>query len=297
MKGLITCLCIVSAFHASAKPLTGPDLLDKVISHPGSYSQVCDVMMAKSEIPYRAFTLSDANGASFSQANLRLMEANREAVITATRARLLAIDFTKNPTPPKEDPLPEENNDGSLYGNDPTTLNPLLLALILELKATEALPELLAVEEKLVQQIAAAKENASAPVPLVDGWFVAEEPSADEEEKADRSERHHTLFQARNAQRDLVIIMQMLLRDKKYPPALKDSIETAYQKKMQALAKEEGWEKFLPSWSAADDEMEYIEKSPSGVYHKVERVIEIPYTRESRDEVRAVAEQWVKEHP
>lgn len=276
-------------------------LLDRVISHPGSYSQVCDVMTAPADLPYRAFQISSFSGASFSKTNLAKIHENRDAVVKEIRARLLELDLSTKATTPANDPAPEENNDGETYGCDPKTLNPLLLELIQETHAIEALPELLAVESKLVKGIAEAKDNAKAAPPVISGWYVANEGAMehDENESAAKRDRRVNLFQARVAQRDVVMTIALLLREKSYPPYLKSGIETAYARGIKALAKKDGLEKFKPG-APLPPELEGMEiridpvtKVPVARYSSVA----IPYSRESRDEIRAVAGKWISEHP
>ncbi|MEO8614253.1 MAG: hypothetical protein ABI600_03870 [Luteolibacter sp.] len=297
LKTAFCYLALVSCLRAQTT--TGDKLLDNVISHPGSYWQVCDIMTAPSDIPYRAFELSDFSGGAFSKANEALIGKNREPLVNALRARLLRIDFTRKPVLPGEDKKPEENSDGEAYGCDPKSLNPLLLDLIQKLHAIETLPELLAVEEKLVKGIAVAKDDADAAPPNVAGWCVAEiRGSSDTEDEAKR-DRRNALFQARVAQRDLVMSMALLMREKSYEPFLKTSLEADYQKGLRAQAGK--WK--LPVVKESDPvpkEVDGAEVTLDPVTHLLRRdhsPVEISYSRESRDEVRAVANRWIEEHP
>ena len=270
-------------------------LLDKLIAFPGSYSQVCDVMTAPEDIPYRAFELTDFAGASFSKRNLAEIGKNRDSLVRAVRARLLAIDFSRKPADPLEDPAPEESMEADNFGCDPATLNPLLLELIHQLDAIEALPELLAVEAKLVKGIARAKNDPAAPAPEVDGWFVGVIGPHDENETDAVRDRRLNLFQARVAQRDLVMLMALLMRGKSHPAYLKTSLEAAYVKGLRAQAKEHGLSKFKPGEPLPED-LKYLRIEIDPV-SKLPRVagspVMIPYTRGSRDEVRAAAEKWI----
>ena len=283
-------------------PAAGQDaLLDKIISYPGSYSQVCDVMSMPEDIPYQAFVISDFEGSGFSKSNQALIDKNRKPLIKAVRARLLALDFSRKPTPPLEDPKPEENMDGDAFGYDPASLNPLLLRLIRRLHAIETLPELLVVEQKLVKEIAKAKDDSKAAPPVVAGWLVGMEGSYDENAKDDEAQRDRkaNLFNARVAQRDLVMVMAVLMREKSYPAYLKTSIETAYakglkiQSKQGDLAKFKSGEPIPKELKHLEIEIDPITRLPRARYSPVK----IPYTRESRDEVRAAAEKWITEHP
>ena len=291
-------MCAVAGF-ASAKD-AGDALLDKMIAFPGSYSQVCDVMTAPQDIPYRAYVLTDFAGASFSKVNLQTLEKNRDALVKAVRARLLAVDFNRAPKDPGKDPKPEESFDGDDTGCDPASLNPLLLDLILKLKATEALPELLVVEDKLVKAIARAKDEAKAPAPRVDGWHVGmENHEYDENEPQEKADRRVHLFNSRVAQRDLVMTMGKLMREKSFSPYLGTSLEKAYVKGIRKQAKSEGYDSLKPGqpipkrFEGHEIEFDSVTKLPFRRYMPVK----VPYSRESRDEVRAAAGKWIAAHP
>lgn len=294
-------IALVASLQAQeTKPaVDGSNLLDKVISHPGSYSQVCDVMTSSSDIPYRAYELSDFSGASLSKANLEAIGKNRDALVRAIRARLLAIDLTKEAKQPSEDPAPETNNDGETYGNDPNSLNPLLLVLIQQLHATETLPELLVVEQKLVDGIAKAKEDVKTVPPIVTGWFVGQENyDYDENEPAAKRDRRNNLFQARVAQRDLVILMASLMREKSYALFLETKLEAAYVKGIKASAKEFKLPSPAPGEPLPEEHEGWkIDKDPvTGTIRRAYNPVLVPYSRESRDEVRAAASKWISEH-
>lgn len=292
-------IAVVSSLHAEAP--TGRQLLDDVVSHPGSYSQVCDVMSAKSDIPYRAFQLMDYEAASFSDENQAKIDKNREPLIQAIRARLLEIDFTIDAKTPAPDPTSPKDAMEDAYGCDPRALSPLILGLIQQLHAIEALPELLVVEKKLVASIARAKDNADTKPPVVTGWFLGEEFPDGEEPSSDQAkmERRSRLFQARAAQRDLVMLMGLLMREKSYAPALKTSLETEYVKGLKAMGKKHHFPQIKKGEPVPQevDGMKVELDVPSGLLKPVYDAVRIPYTRESRDEVRAAAEKWIQEHP
>lgn len=275
------------------------DMLDQIIQHPGSYSQVCDVMMSPADVPYRAYEVTSFAGAEFSKANLAAMKANRESLVKALRKRLLEIDFQRKPIEVVKDPSPEENFDGDEIGCDPHVLNPLLLELILETKATEALPELLVLEEKLVKGIAATKNDVKVEPPIVTGWYVAQQDAVyPENESEAQRDRRVNLFQARVAQRDLVMTMGKLLRGAEYQPYRETSLEKAYEKGLLAAAKEGGFEGYklgdpLPAGKEhLVLEIDSFTKIPREDFLEVK----VPYSRESRDEVRAVVSKWISEH-
>jgi hypothetical protein len=274
-------------------------LLDEVISHPGSYSQVCDVMTLSEDVPLRAYVMGGYMGADFSKETEARMQKNRDGLVAAARKRLLAIDFTRAAKEVAADPKAAAGEpgeaDGDTFGNDPATLNPLLLSLLEKLDATEALPELLKLEARLVEEISKVKKDPSVPSPVVDGWGVVPE-NFNYDEKISEAERdkRRAFFNARVAQRDLVTLMAMMMRSKAYPAFLATSLEAAYAKSLKtgqaALEKKQ-------ATGAQETGGVKIETDPITHFLRQEYdSVEVPYSRELRDEVRAAAEKWVKEH-
>ena len=297
MKLCVAAFQIAFLTAAFAESPAGDALLDKMISHPGSYSQVCDVMTAESDIPYRAFELTDFAGASFSKSNQALIDQNRDALIPAIRARLLAVNFDSPIESTAEDPKPEENFDGEPLGCDPKSLNPLLLSLIQQIHATEALPELLIVEQELVKRIEKAKNDPAAPAPVVAGWFVGYFKSDSDFKTDAERERFSKLFQARVAQRDLVMLMALLMREKSYPPYLKTSLEAAYAKGLKKAASVYPTYKIGDPLPEGNYGTEFQLDPIVRVLRREHDFVSIPYTRESRDQIRAAAAKWIAEHP
>lgn len=295
----VVSLVLLSSLRAQQSPTD--QLLDTVISHPGSYSQVCDIMTAPLDIPYQALELRDFAGASFSQVNQTAIQKNRDALVESIRLRLSEIDFARKPINPPLDPNPESNYDGDAMGNDPLSLNPLLLRLALNLGATEALPELLTLEQKLVDGIAKAKDNLQAPPPWVAGWFVAQEGEQyNEKEAAAVRDRRNNLFQARVAQRDLVVTIARLLREKSYSPYLNTQLEKAYEAGLVANARKFKLPKYQPNQkplTEVDDNDVELDPITQLYRRKYDSAVLVPYSRPSRDEVRAAAAQWIAEHP
>lgn len=300
MKPILLAALAALALPLSAQQPVPPEaLLDKIVTYPGSYAQVCDVMTSPENIPYRAYEVTSFAGASFSKANLAQMDASREGLIKALRKRLLEIDFVRPPVEAKKDPAPEESFDGEDVGCDPHVLNPLILEMLIHLKATEALPELLLLEEKLVKGIAVAKDSVKAAPPVVTGWYVGQENAPyDENEPDAKRDRRVNLFQARVAQRDLVLTMGRLLREAGYEPYRTTVIEKAYIKGLKEEAKAEGY----LGYKAGDplpQGKEYLELSIdpfSKLPRRAFSSVAIPYSRESRDEVRTIASKWITEH-
>jgi hypothetical protein len=301
VKIFSACCLIACSWQLRAEELSAEKLLDQVISRPGSYSQVCDVMTAPPDIPYQLFQITDFMGASLSKSNQALVDKNRDGLIKALRSRLLAIDFSRKAAPPVVDPKPEENFDGDAFGCDPKALSPIMLTLLQQLHGIEALPELLVVEQKLVEGIAKAKEDyAKGMPPEVAGWFVGEmRDDYDENEPEAKRDRRTKLFQARVAQRDLVMTMAVLMREKSYKPYLETTLEAAYVKGLKAEAKKQGYDKIKVGAESPKEVkgMDVVVDPVTMIIRPAYFSVKLPYTRESRDEIRAAAAKWIAEHP
>jgi hypothetical protein len=298
-------LPIAAALMISGHSFSQEISLDELITRPGSYSQLCDIASAPEDIPFSLYQQHALLGASFSEKKLNAAKKNRAALITEIRARLLKIDFSRKPQEVSKDLHPDESMNGDDVGCDANSLNPLLLDLILELEATEALPELLVLEDKLVHAIAVTKNDASAPSPWVDGWFVLNDQVLKEYEthpkkvvSNEKQERPSQLFNARAAQRDLVTTMCRLLREKKYEPFLNTALEKAFVAGIKQQAAEENFSQLKHGDPIPEELKGRIKFDPvTGLPYKSYPAITAPYTRESRDEVRAVAQKWIAEHP
>ena len=273
-------------------------LLNEIIAHPGSYSQVSKGVNMPQDVPCRAFEISNFLGASFSKSNLAKVAENRDTLVPAIRARLLAIDFARPARQPSADPEPEISRNRDNFGCDPLTLNPLLLELIKELQAIEALPELLAVEQKLINGLAAARDDAQVPPPIVSGWPLAIEGSHEENQEIAKPNLKIDYFRACVAQRDLVILMALLMREKSYEPYLRTKIEMNYRVELISSGREGGF--FQLKNRKRPEELKSMDleiDSITGMVRRKQTPVSIPYTRYSRDEIRACAEYWVSKQP
>lgn len=300
MRWFFACCLIVCSAHLHAEELSAEKLLDQVISRPGSYSQVCDMIVASSDIPYQLYQITDFAGASLSKSNQALVDRNRDGLVKALRSRLLAIDFSRKAAPPVVDPKPEENFDGDAFGCDPKALSPLMLTLLRQLHGIEALPELMVVEQKLVEGIAKAKDDSKATPPVVAGWSVGEmRENYDENEPEAKRDRRIKLFQARVAQRDLVMLMATLMRQKSYKPYLETTLEAAYVKGLKAEAKKQGYDRIKVGTEPAKEiqGIDVVVDPVTKIIRPAYFTVKLPYTRESRDEIRAAAAKWIAEHP
>ncbi|MGJ8634626.1 MAG: hypothetical protein ACSHX7_11985 [Luteolibacter sp.] len=284
----------------SAFAETGTELIDKMIAAPGSYSQVCDILITTRDVPLKPFQIQDYSGAYFSDKNLALMKSRRGEVVAAVRKRLGEIDLSREPVTPGPDPNADEKTaESEIYGGDPMALSSFLLEIIKKTSATETLPELLALESKMVAAIAAAREGKEPPE--VYGWFavMVDIDHKDleswkmpvEGEPRPKASQTGKLNRSRAAQRDLVTLMAYLMREQKYEPYLATDFEKAYVNGLKKQAKEFD----LNSPGKANDAS--VKTDPiSGVRYREYEEIAIPYTRPLRDGVRAAAEKWISEH-
>lgn len=288
-------LPFAAAFLIAVQPAfaeTGTAYLNQLISAPGSYSQVCDVLMTTQEVPFKAFQIQDYSGAYFSDGNIALINSNRDSIVPAVRKRLGEIDLTREPVTPQPDKNADKEMEemGDCYGADPMSLNSFLFDIIKRTSAIEALPELLALEERLVTAINKAKEGGAPPE--VSGWYASiMDHEYDENEPDAVRERRTKLNCSRIAQRDLVSLIALLMREQKYAPYLATDFEKAYVKGLRKQAEENG----LSANDQADDSS-ILTDPISGVRHYEYVEVEIPYSRPLRDGVRAAAEKWISEH-
>ena len=279
---------------------TGTELIDRIIAAPGSYSQVCDFLITTRDVPLKPFEIQDYSGAYFSEENIALLKSRREEVVAAVRKRLGKIDLTREPVVPDPDPNADaQDADGDLYGADPMALSSFLLDMIKKTSAIEALPELLALESKMVAAIAAAR-NGEEP-PKVYGWysvmFDVDRKDLDSSNAAGtgtseyKASQTGELNRSRIAHRDLVTLMAYLMREQKYEPYLATDFEKEYVKGLKKQAKDHD----LDDPGKADDSS--IKTDPiSGIRHYDYLEVAIPYTRPLRDGVRAAAEKWISEN-
>lgn len=278
---------------------TGAELLDKLIAAPGSYSQVCDVLTVSQEIPFKAFQIQDYAGAYFSDSNLALMKARRGEVVEAVRKRLGEIDLTREPVPPKPDPKAskEDREMAECYGADPLSLNSFLFEIIRQTAATEAMPELLALETRLVDAIAKAKEGGNPPE--VSGWYAAMiGENYDEDEPEAVRDRRSKLNRSRIAQRDLVTLIATLMRGEKYEPYLATDFEKAYVAGLRKQVKKAGYPTLAADAQIPKklSDLAVVRDPISGILCDKYQQVEIAYSRPLRDGVRAAAEKWIAEH-
>lgn len=301
--------------------------MDKLLKWPGSYGQICDATPLQEPVPIPGFQVRTFGEASFSEASLAAITANRKILVPELKKRLATVDLLRKPAVPPEDPsIPKEQQDVTPIGVDPQSLSCLLLEMVVQTKATEVLPELLALEAALLEKTEAAKKDAKAPVPQIDGLDgagifpqrkldesmreaeeaekkqkdgeVPEEKPLTPEEEA-RMEREHEVFVAEAAHRDVLGVIVHLLRFAGVEAVLKSELEKKYGAGIKARAAEdEELKKIRKREDIPEADKRWIKWDN---LHKVARrtweVVDIPYTPEVRAQIRGWAEQWIKDNP
>jgi hypothetical protein len=285
--------------------------LDKILRHPGEYSQICDAMPWPKGAPIPAFRSIMHGEAGISEKNMALLKKNRDAVVRALKARLKAIDPVKPAKEQQPDPsIPKDQWDVTPVGVDPAVFSDLMLLIVEELSAVEVFPELVAFEEKYLAALAKAEADTKAPLPTADGADGAgvheqmseEELAAQEKEDPDKErtpeveaaqERKWKLFSAKMAHRDILATLVRVMRKVGYDPMLQSSIEKEYGRMLkEKWAKDETYSKYTSRESIPEEERESIKWDPiHKVAYPVWTPLEFPYSPEVRTQIVDLAKK------
>jgi hypothetical protein len=285
--------------------------LDKILRHPGDYSQICDAMPWPKSAPIPAFRSIMHGEAGISEKNMALLKKNRDACVKALRAKLKGLDPVKPAKEQQPDAsIPKDQWDVTPVGVDPGVFSDLMLVIVEELNAVEAFPELLAFEEKYLAALATAEADTKAPLPTADGADGAgvheqmseEELAAQEKEDPDRErtpeeeaarERRWKLFGAKMAHRDLLATLVRVMRKTGYDPMLQSGIEKQYGKLLkEKWAGDETYSKYTSRESIPEDERESIKWDPvHKVAYPVWTPLEFPYSPEVRMQIVDLAKR------
>jgi len=302
---------------ASAATPTPSALLDEAIQRPGDFSQTCD---APEPVPYKApplplyglgvpqpFQLSDAMRAE--------LKNNRDAVVKEIGARLDKLDWL-NPPPapkvPKKALFPtkkEEQGDmdpNTPSAQNPRTLSPVMLSIIVELNAKELLPQLLKLEEQLnTLNEAGLKNPAKAPLAKVDAGGFAMWQGADEDYKdvedwdkaPPKLKRKRQLFEALVFDRELLGVMLDLVNQSHFAPLKSTQLAELRAKEIKSKAQTD---EMLRAVKTPED-LKKPDLKDVGIdfdaelgvpYWRWQHVL-VPYTEERRAEARKVIEDFV----
>lgn len=314
---LLPAILLLSARLSFAAPGGDPfdKQLDKILRHPGEYSQICDAMPWPKGAPIPAFRSIMHGEAGISEKNMDLLKKNREAAIKALRAKLKSIDPMKPAKEQKPDPsIPRDQWDVTPVGVDPEVFSGLMLVIVEELNAVEAFPELTAFEEKYLAALTKAETDAKAPLPTADGTSGAgvseqmseEEIAAQEKEDPNKEptkeeeaaqERKWKLFDARMAHRDMLAAMVRVMRRTGYDPMLQSDIEKQYGKLLkEKWAGDENYNKYTSRESIPEEERESIKWDPiHKVAYPVWMPVEFPYSPEVRKQIIELAKRCAED--
>jgi hypothetical protein len=282
--------------------LTPEELITQAVLKPGSYSQMCDIQLVKRQVPLPLYGLTLHTEFVLSPEVLNRLRARRDEVIPSLVKRLEGIDFTKAPTTQElkfveKTEIEEIDNSGL----DPAHFSQILLKLVIDLNATECLPQLVRMEKELALRLEANAADPTKPVPdlqldagFIVGdpktWFIEQQDRGDreltEKEKAEQeaiSKRVQTII----AQRDCLATMLCLLRNEKYAPLLASSFEKNFATALKENAAKDNLSEIKKPSDITEADATYIGFDP---IHKLptymgSKVTEMKYTPEVRQQI------------
>jgi hypothetical protein len=248
--------------NAAAKP-SAAKLLDEIILEPGHWSQMCATPSPiPFDVPIPLDSLLAPRFFSISQKNFERLQERRDDVVPEIVRRLGRIDLSQVPNAKAKSFSATESHQ------DPSQLTGLMLSIILELDAVEALPELLRLENELNSRLEAAALDKRSSLPDLDLdspilWAAMDQSAPPTLEQL-------RLFATRIFQRELLSVMATLLRHRQFQPFLRSDFEAKYQA-------------YLKQKAAAGD---------SGVDRRSHVV---PYSQELRLQIRAFVADYLKQ--
>jgi hypothetical protein len=270
--------------------------VDGVIRAPGEFSQMCDSPPpVPAKLPLYIYGMVRDRELAIAPEQMALLYARRAEVVPVLVARLKAMDLSKPGKPLGEMKFKPNDEIVEVSGLNPRALSGPFYEMIVQLDAVEALPELLRLEEQMRSLLAAADADAKKPVPSVpmDGTLVP--PQGD----AKLSKRDEQMLQGRAVQRELLSVMLQLLRRQRYAPLLASNLEATYAAAVKARAQREDLATIKTPADAKAQQMEYIKFDlilgvPLGY---MEKPITVPFTPESRNQVRGFVADFIKDVP
>ena len=278
----------------------GDALLDKVIRRPGQFDQMCDPSPPLStQVPLPLFTYLLYRQLHVTPEDLASLKARRPNVIASLKARLAALDLSKAAPPVPEMKFTDSSTDDhpeiGESGVHPRELSALLFEIIVGLDAVETLPELLAVEDQLRKLLAFADDHPkTAPPPVrLDADFLVKRGVGP------LSKRDRQIERGRILQRELLSVMLQLLRRQRYEPLLHSSYEKAYETVVRERAKKEDLRDYKTPEDAKAKGQNWVKFDPI-VHVPVGYFIDpptVPFTPKVREEVRGMAQQFLKDVP
>jgi hypothetical protein len=281
---------------APVKPLTPDQLVDSVVRAPGEFSQMCDSPPpVPAKLPLYIYGMVRDRELALDPEQINALHARRAEVVPVLVARLKAIDLSKPGKPIGEMKFKPNDEIVENSGLNPRALSGPFFEMIVQLDAVEALPELLRLEEQMRSLLAAADADPKKAVPSVpmDGTLVP--PQGD----AKLSKRDEKMLEGRAVQRELLSLMLQLLRRQRYAPLLESNLEATYAAAIKARAQKEDLASIKTPADAKAQQMEYIKFDPIlGVpLGYFEKPITVPFTPESRNQVRGFVTDFLKNVP
>jgi hypothetical protein len=312
LRTLIPLLTAV-AFTASAAPKKAAKsyTLDDLLRWPGDYSQICDATTMPFPAAIPAFRSIMHGEAGFSTEKMKYIKANRATILTGVAAKLGKVDLLRKPVAQKPDPsLKKDEVDIDPIGVDPDSFNSLLLVLIEDLDGVEALPQLLALEDKYHTLLLAAEKDPKAPLPQTDGdgagvgpgnlWKEGEDPEKATPERQAEVDRGYELFGAQAVHRDMLAICVKLMRKSGYEPMLQSDIEKTYGKLLkEKWAGDEELSKIksnddIPKEEREDQYRSLFFDPVHKVAYRTYPPIEFPYSEQVRTQILTLTKSFIE---
>jgi hypothetical protein len=290
-----------SALAAEKKPLSPDALLAETIGHPGAYNQMCDAPdPLNPAIPLPLYHNLLDREVNLSEEKLKTLQARRADVVPALRKLLASIEPGKpapKVRPMKLKVLPEGDisDDVEFSGISPRQISGLTFEIVRGLKATEALPELLALEERLRAALEKAANDPKTEPPSVarDGSVVFPQGTAK------LSKRDEKMALGRVAQRELLSLMLELLRQERFQPLLDSEFEQTYAKAIKDRAAEDDLKGIKTPADAKAKGEEGIEFDPihNVPLGRLRQPPTLPFNRDLREKARGLVEKYIESAP
>ena len=305
---------------AAEKPrkITASALLDEAIQRPGDFDQICD---AGRPVPYEAppiaaYGLTTPQPFFLSEEMKKHLKEHRAEIVKEMATRLEKLDWTHPPAAPKLSKKPMfppnhpvspdgEGDPSQPSGQNPRTLTPIMLTVIVELDATELLPQLLKLESALNDiNVAALKSPEKGPIAKIDlgmypPWNGMEKEfeGVEDVDKSPKLKHKIDLFQGLVLQREILGTVLEELHRKGYAPLKESTFGKAHAEELKSQAAKD--ETLTPIKSAAD--LAKSDLNDKGVAFDSELGVPywrwehgtVPYTESTREEARKLVQRYI----
>lgn len=289
LLGLLLCTGVC---FAQEKAPTPDELIDEVVKHPTGYFQMCTPPSAPaSDIPIPLYGKVVVRFLFVIESDVDKLRNQRDGVVAALGRRIDTMD----PTMPAKTTSEKYDDKGKMQnsGIDPAQWSGILGDIIIGLKASEDLPQLLRYENRVHDLIKRAQSEPKLEIfPAQDlEFFFFEETKPIAKPKA--------LVTLLITQRELLSLMLELMRDKKFQPMLDSDIEKIYATAIKARAEKEDLRDIKTPADAVKHDKKWLSFDP--IYNipigPLEKRPELPYTEQSREEIRGLVEKFLKSPP